>query len=325
MRKAKLVSVIAPAYNEEEILPHFYQRLTDIFSKLNCPCELVIVDNGSADRSLAILKDLHQKDKRLRYISLSRNFGHQGGLMAGLTHARGDAVICMDADLQHPPELIPAMVRKWEEDFDIVYTVKRESAGFLGLRRLCDRAFYRLMTILSGIDLHGQSDFRLMDRLVVDVVTQQLPERRKFLRGLIQWVGYRQTGLEYEVQKRHAGRSKFNFRQLFNFAVDGIFSFSIVPLRVFTIIGFFISLSSLLYGISLIVLKLYAAMSGGAGSYLPPGWATLASVMLFFGGVQLIGIGLLGEYLGRVYDEVKARPVFLVRESSAGMATGQER
>ncbi len=313
-RTLELISIVTPAYNEEKNLFCLYEKICVAMKTIGKNFELVVVENGSSDSSIKILRELRRKDGRVHYLSLTRNFGHQGALLAGLEHARGDVVISMDADLQHPPELIPDMVKLWEKGYDVVYTNKHDRKSQFVLRRIVNRFFYSIMRRLSGIELHGQSDFRLLDRKVVNVLCS-LPERNKFLRGLTSWIGFRQTGIEYELALRHAGKSKFRLIHLIELAIDGIFSFSIIPLRIFTVVGLLISSGSFLYGVYLLLQKLYIIVAGGNGQ-IPPGWVTLVFVMLFFGGIQLIGIGLLGEYLGRVYDEVKRRPLYIIREDS---------
>ena len=311
----ELVSIVAPAYNEEESVGLLYERVRAVMEEQGKDFELIVVENGSVDRTLEILKELHAQDARINYLSLSRNFGHQGGLVAGLDHSRGDVVISMDADLQHPPELIPQMLGLWSEGYDIVYTTKREVASQSLARRHFNRIFYASVSRLSGLELSGgQSDFRLMDRKTVDAL-KSMPERNKFLRGLTRWIGFRQVGIDYDVPPRSAGRSKFRFAHLIRFALDGILSFSILPLRLFTLLGAVISLLAFVYGLYILIQGMYAFMTGYHGR-TPPGWATVGAAIFFFGGVQLLGIGLLGEYLGRVYDEVKERPAFLVQEHS---------
>lgn len=314
-RALKLVSIIAPAYNEEANLPLLYKRICAVMEKVNKNFEIIVIENGSADTSLDILKELHGKDGRLNFLSLTRNFGHQGALLAGLDHSKGDVVISMDADLQHPPELIPEMLERWKDGYDVVYTLRRQNKAQSFLRKAFGSFFYILMNKLSGIELHGQSDFRLMDRKAVDIICK-LQERNKFLRGLNSWIGFRQIGLKYDLGLRKAGKSKFRFIHLVELAIDGVFSFSIIPLRIFTLCGLAISFVSFIYGIYLSVLKIYMCIGGYYNNWSPPGWVTLVFVMLFFGGIQLLGIGLLGEYIGRVYDEVKRRPSYIIREDS---------
>ncbi|MDP8213031.1 MAG: glycosyltransferase family 2 protein [Candidatus Zapsychrus exili] len=314
IRKPKSISVIAPAYNEELLLSLFCEKTCSVLELIGIDYEVLILENGSTDNSLEILKSLRAKNPRIQYLSFSRNFGHQGAILAGLQNCRGDVVISMDADLQHPPEMIPDMLSEWGRGFDIVYTTKRNKANISFVRRFADKAFYRLMNWITGIELKGHSDFRLLDRKVVNVISS-LPERNKFLRGLVCWVGFSQVGLPYDVIARSAGKSKFSLKQLFRLTIDGIFSFSIVPLRFFTLVGLLVSMFSFCYGFYYIVLKV-AVSTGWSQSILPSGWTSLIFGMAFLGGIQLLGIGLLGEYLGRVYDEVKKRPNYIIQESS---------
>ena len=308
-----LVSLTFPVFNEEANLRPLYQRVCDAMRVAGVGYELVFVDNGSTDGSLAIIKDLAAADSKVRYVSLSRNFGHQGGLLAGMNFSQGDAVITMDADLQQPPELLPQMIERWQAGNQIVYTTKKNYRMSTGHTVLV-RSFYRLVSRLSGLQLNfGQSDFRLLDRAVVDLVLR-MPEYRKFLRGIVQWVGFRQDGIEYEVASRHSGESKFNLVTLFSFAIDGILSFSLIPLRAALLTGFVVAILCLLYGTYTICIGILNAF--GAGYSLPPGWATLTAAALFLSSVQLIAIGVLGEYVGRIFEQTKGRPPFIVRESS---------
>lgn len=313
---SRLISIVSPVYNEEENLLRFYEQVRSVMEALGQNFELIIVDDGSVDRSLEILKALHLKDDRVNYLSLSRNFGHQAALIAGLEHSRGDAVISLDADLQHPPELISEMLKLWDEGYEVVYTTKREEDRTLSFfQRLLNRRFYAVMSRISGLELSsGQADFRLMERRAVDALCR-IPERNKFLRGLVSWIGFRQIGIAYDVPPRLTGKSKFRFAHRFKFALDGIFSFSIIPLRMFTLFGALVSLLAFLYGLAIVGIGAYAFMTGYHWR-IAPGWTTIVAGVFFFSGVQLIGIGLLGEYLGRVYDETKERPVYLVREHS---------
>lgn len=274
---------------------------------------MLFVDNGSNDGSLRIIKSLSSQDPHVRYISLSRNFGHQGALFAGLSYSDGDAVIMMDADLQHPPKLIPDMVRLWQEGYEVVYTKKR-GHQLSGLRLRQIQLFYWLLSKLSGMKLSfGQSDFRLLDRKIVDVLVA-IPECRKFLRGLVDWVGFRQVGLEYDVGQRHAGQSKFSYRSLLSFALDGILAFSFVPLRWSLALGMVVACASVTYGTFVAVLGAMRLM--GADVAVPPGWADLTASILFLASIQLIAVGLLSEYVGRIYEQSKGRPAFIVREAS---------
>ena len=308
-----LVSVAFPVFNEAENLEMLHAEVTRALETTGLAFELIFVDNGSTDASLSIIKRLSETDPRVEFVSLSRNFGHQGALLAGISHAQGEAVITMDADLQHPSALLPEMVRLWQEGFEVVFTRKRRYPVH-GMRLRQVKLFYWLMSKWSGLHLSfGQSDFRLLDRKVFEVFLR-MPEARKFLRGLVEWVGFRQTGLEYDPLPRHAGESKFPFRALVSFAVDGIISFSLLPLRWSLGLGFIVASMSFVYGIAMVVMGLlnYAGMSVP----LPPGWATLVVSILFLSGIQLIAIGMLGEYVGRIFEQTKGRPEFIVRAAS---------
>lgn len=307
------VSVVFPVYNEEGNLHELYKAVQNALAKIDCSHELVFVDNGSQDSSLTILKTLAEQDDCIRYVSLSRNFGYQGGIFAGLSYAKGQAVITMDADLQHPPELLPEMIRLWQQGFEVVFTKKR-NYHLTGWRYYQVRIFYWFISKISGLSLSfGQSDFRLMDRKVVDTILG-IQEYRKFLRGIVDWVGFRQAGLEYDVVERFAGESKFSFRSLLSLALDGILAFSSLPLRWILFVG--VTLATLSFFYTMFALVLGTLNFFGFWSVAPPGWATLAVAITFLGGTQLIAVGVLGEYIGRIYEQIKGRPVFIVRETS---------
>lgn len=307
-----MISVISPIYNEEENLEELVQRTVLALDSTDEPFELLLVDNGSYDRSLEIIKQLHTTDARICYISLSRNFNHQGGILAGMAYAKGDAVVSMDGDLQHPPELIPEMIRLWKEGHEVVFTKKRANSEW-GVRTICTKLFYKLISHLADLHLsYGQSDFRLLDRKVVDTLLH-IPERDKFIRGLVEWVGFRQIGIEYDVPPRKRGKSKFSMMQYLSFAVDGLFSFSKVPLRYFLWIGIFVAMICLSFG-CIYAYEAVCNMLGWGNYVLPSGWATLTVSIFFLGAVQLIGIGILGEYVGRIFYQIKQRPEFIVKE-----------
>ena len=307
-----IISVISPIYNEEENLEELVQRTVLALETTGETFELLLVDNGSYDHSLEIIKQLHSTDPRVCYISLSRNFNHQGGMLAGMTYAKGDAVISMDGDLQHPPELIPEMVRLWKKGHEVVFTKKRAISEW-GVRTICTKLFYKLISYLTNLHLsYGQSDFRLLDRKVVDTLLQ-IPERDKFIRGLVEWIGFSQIGIEYDVPPRKRGKSKFSMMHYFSFAIDGLFSFSEIPLRHFLWLGLLVTVICLFLG----VIYAYLAVCNmlGWGNYvLPSGWATLTVSIFFLGAVQLIGIGILGEYIGRIFFQMKQRPEFILKE-----------
>lgn len=315
--RPQLISVVVPALNEAEGLPRLVEELEAVLPPLAEDYEILVVDDGSADSTLEVLATLNRRNPRVRYLSLSRNFGHQAAILAGLANARGEIVVSMDADLQHPPEMLPEMVDLWRNGNDVVYTVKKASSGNQSrMRRLLMRVGYAILRRVSGMDLQfGQSDFRLLDRAVLDALIG-MPEREKFLRGLVDWIGFRQIGVEYEVRPRFAGVEKYTFRQLLRLVTTGVFSFSILPLRLFTFVGVTIACLAFLYGLFAVVAGAYALIVGDV-SVSPPGWASVAAAITFLGGVQLIGIGLLGEYLGRVYDQTKGRPAFVIRQASS--------
>ena len=314
--RPRLISVVTPAFNEADGLPQLVKELDDVLTPLADDYEIVVVDDGSQDGTLEVLAELNARNARVRYLSFSRNFGHQAAILAGLENARGDVVISMDADLQHPPELLPEMVDLWRDEYDVVYTTKRPSSVTLSLgRRLLMKVGYSILRRVSGMNLQfGQSDFRLLDRAVVDALVD-IPEREKFLRGLVDWIGFRQIGVEYDVRPRFAGVEKYTFRQLLRLVTTGVFSFSILPLRIFTVVGVTIACLAFMYGVVAVGAGAYALITGDV-AVSPPGWASVAAAITFLGGVQLVGIGLLGEYLGRVYDQTKGRPAFVVRQTS---------
>lgn len=311
----RMISVVAPAFNEEDNLRALFDRVKKALDGANTPFELLIIENGSYDGSLALLEQIHTEDPRINYVRLSRNFGHQGALTAGLSFARGDVVITMDADLQHPPEVLPTMVEKWRDGYDVIVASAAENRTQSFARRLINRMYYSGIAAMSGLDLQGGlSDFRLMDRVAVDAMNR-LPERARYLRGLARWIGFKQTSITYDIAERHRGKSKFSFGQVFRFGIDGILAFSILPLRLFLLLGFTVASSALSYAVYLVVSKTLSQY-WDVGINPVSGFTTLAAGVFFLGGVILMGIGLLGEYIGRIYDETKARPTFIVWESS---------
>ncbi len=310
-----LVSVAFPVYDEEDGLDALYAQVRAALTSAGVDYEMVFVDNGSTDRSLEVIRRLHDMDPKVRWVSLSRNFGHQGGLFAGLAHARGDAVITMDADLQHPPSLIPEMVARWREGYEVVYTTKR-AVRVSPLKKAFAVAFYALMSRISGLRFDfGQSDFRLLDRRALEAVLS-MPEYHKFLRGQVSWIGFKQTGLPYDVADRARGRSKFSYGDLFSLAFDGVFGFSRQPLQVIAVTGLGLSVAAMLYLVYVVVLWLLQRSGVLPGTALPPGWASILAVALLLGSAQLTAIGVVGEYVGRVFDQTKGRPVYIVRETS---------
>jgi len=302
------LSIIVPVYDEEEVLPVFYERLTATLQTLPCAAEIVFVNDGSRDGTQLLLDSLAAETDRVKVVRLTRNFGHQAALAAGLDHCSGDAVVLIDADLQDPPELIPRFYEKWREGYQVVFGRRRRlQEGFV--KRTVYHLFYRVLHFLADIEIPLDSgDFSLLDREVVAQL-RALPERTRFLRGLRSWIGLRQTGIEYERPIRHSGRSKYSLARLFKLGFDGILSFSTVPLKLALFLGLLVSLAGFL-AIGLIA---YLRITR---SYELPGWASLMVIVLFLGGIQLTTIGIVGEYIARIYEEVKFRPLYLVAERS---------
>lgn len=309
-----ILSVIAPVYNEEPVLPELHRRVQAVMDGLGEPWELILVNDGSRDRSAEIIAELHAQDPRVKGISFSRNFGFQVAVTAGLDHAQGEAIILTDADLQDPPEVIPDMVAQWRAGYDVVYGVRTEREGETWFKKLTAKIFYRLIDRITGINIPlDTGDFRLMDRRVVDAI-RRMPERNRFLRGMVPWVGFKQIGVPYRRKARYAGASKFGgVRQMLPFALNAITSFSYVPLQLATYLGFFIAGFSALAILTVIGIRLFTPHAELVGQ------ATTLVIVLFLGGVQLISLGIIGEYLGRIYDEVKGRPLYLV-DQTWGMA-----
>lgn len=301
------ISVVAPVYNEEEVLPELYKRVRAVMEETGESWELVLVNDGSHDHSAEIIAGLHEADPRVTGVSFSRNFGFQIAVTAGLDHAQGDAIILTDADLQDPPEVYPAMIAKWREGYDVVYGIRASREGETWFKLFTAKLFYRMIYRITSVDIPlDTGDFRLIDRRVVEAI-RHMPERNRFLRGMIPWVGYRQTGIEYQRVARFAGESKFSsVRQMLPFAVDAVTSFSYFPLQIATYLGFIIAVISGLAILSVVLLRLFGPDTPLLGQ------ATTLVAVLFLGGVQLISLGIIGEYLGRIYDEVKGRPLYLV-------------
>ncbi|HWM26674.1 MAG TPA: glycosyltransferase family 2 protein [Chthoniobacterales bacterium] len=301
-------SFIIPVFNEEETLGEIYRRVAGVMDGLDGPGEIILVDDGSRDRSLEMMRDLRQRDPRVCYVSLARNFGHQVAVTAGLLFARGNAVAVLDADLQDPPELVPAMIEKWREGFQVIYAKRTARRRESATKKLFAYLFYRVLRLLTDVDIPADTgDFCLMDRKVVDVLNS-LPERGRYLRGLRAWIGFRQTAVPFEREPRFAGEVKYTFRKSFSLAVNGIVSFSRVPLRLATYLGLLVA------GFALIMMLLvfYWRIFRPAAPLI--GYTIITSAIFFLGAVQLLCLGILGEYLGRVYEEVKGRPIFTLKE-----------
>lgn len=304
------ISILVPAYNEEATLAELHRRISAVMEAVGEPWELILVNDGSGDKTGEVIADLHERDGRVKGISFSRNFGFQIAVSAGLDRAQGQAVILSDADLQDPPEVFPEMIAKWREGYDVVYGVRASREGETWFKKVTAKAFYRLIYRITDIDIPlDTGDFRLMDRRVVQAI-RQMPERNRFLRGMVPWVGYRQTGVTYERQARFAGESKFDsVRKMLPFALDAITSFSYLPLQMATYLGFVMA------GISGLMILLVIGLRLFGPSEPLLGQASTLVAVLFLGGVQLISLGIIGEYLGRIYDEVKGRPLYLVDET----------
>lgn len=301
-------SVVAPVFNEETLLPEFYKRTVQALEPLGEPFEIVLVNDGSRDRSLELMHQLHAQDARVKVINFSRNFGHQLAITAGTDYARGHAVIIIDSDLQDPPEVIPELIAQWRNGYQIVYAVRAEREGETWFKRVTASLFYRLIKRITNVNIPVDTgDFRLMDRRVVNALTQ-VREYNRFVRGLSAWVGFNQTGVPYKRAARAAGETKYPFRKMLRFALDGITSFSYLPLQLATYVGFTIAGISVIGIILAIVLRL-------SGNLAFEGQASTLVSVLFLGGVQLIFLGIIGEYLGRIYDEVKRRPLYIVDET----------
>lgn len=312
----KKLSVIVPCYNEEAVLPKLFERMSAVAETWEMDYEIVCVDDGSRDRTWEMLKAQNVKDARWRGISFARNFGHQVAVSAGMYHATGDAVVIIDADLQDPPEQISRLLGKWREGFQVAYAVrtKRDDAA---LKQLFAWVFYRLLSRAVPFNVPADAgDFCLLDRRVVDVM-KSLPERNRYLRGLRAWSGFRQTGIEFERHARAAGEPQYTFKKSFRLAMDGIFSFSTMPLRLATYLGLAVSMCAFLGVVFTFCEKVFAEEFAKFGLVPGPhGIPTLVISILFLGGVQLICLGILGEYLGRIYDEVKGRPHWIVQDSA---------
>jgi polyisoprenyl-phosphate glycosyltransferase len=308
-----MISVVVPAFNEGAGIAQLHSRITAAASAWAEDYELIIVDDGSLDDTLAICKNLALTDSRLKILSLSRNFGHQAALSAGLAYTAGDWVAVLDADLQDPPEQLKRFIDRCEEGFDVVYAIriKRKEGIF---QRAAYFAYYRLLRKLASIEIPlDAGDFCVMSRRVVDQLNS-LPERRRYLRGLRAWIGYRQTGLEYEREARAFGEAKYTFSKLVRLALDGVFNFSYKPLQTLMLAGIFIALGTFLLALFIFVQYVGNITVFGYNPHQARGWTSLILAVLFFAGVQLIGMGVLGEYVGRLFDEVKGRPIFLVKE-----------
>lgn len=301
-----IYSIVAPVFNEAETLPHFYERVIKVMEGLGEPFEIVLINDGSRDKTYSILQEIHAKDARVRVIDFSRNFGHQIAISAGLDYAQGDAVIVLDSDLQDPPEVVPDLIARWRDGAEVVYAQRAKRKGETFFKLATAAAFYRLIQRITAVNIPSDTgDFRLLDRQVVDTLIK-MREHHRFMRGLSAWVGFRQDAVQYERHERFAGTTKYPLNKMIRFSLDAITSFSHVPLQIATSLGFGLALISLIGILIAIILRLFTDAIVGQ--------ATTLIMVLFMGGIQLIFLGIIGEYLGRIYDEVRARPLYIVRK-----------
>lgn len=301
------LSIVAPVYNEELCLREFYQRLTAVLAKLPLDREILFVNDGSSDGSLAILKELRRADSCVKVLDLSRNFGHQIAIKAGIDHAFGDAVVVMDADLQDPPEVIPEFLKKWDEGYDVVYAVRARRAGESLFKKWTAALYYRIIKKISHIDIPlDAGDFRLIGRPAADAL-RSIREKSPYLRGLASWIGFRQTGISIRRDERYAGETKYSLKKMLKLAWNGITHFSHLPLQLSTYIGVAVSILCALWILQALYVSLVLKIA-------VPGWTSLMVAVLFLGGVQLITLGILGSYVWKNYDETRARPLYVLRE-----------
>jgi polyisoprenyl-phosphate glycosyltransferase len=305
---AILYSVVIPVYNEAEVLPALYDRLTRVLEGLVEPYEIIFVNDGSQDGSPLLLRDFQARDEHVKFLSFSRNFGHQIAITAGLDYSSGQAAVVMDADLQDPPEVIPRLIEQWRKGYDVVFAVRAKRQGDGLFKRATAAIFYRLFRRLTATEIPPDAgDFRLMSRRAVEAL-QSIRERNRFIRGLAGWIGFRQTSVTFVRDMRQAGETKYPLKKMLRFALNGLMSFSIVPLQLASYLGFLISSIGFFYIVYAIGLKLFT-------DRVVLGWTSVMVAVLFLGGVQLISLGIIGEYIGRVYEEVKQRPLYVVDEA----------
>ncbi len=308
MREKILCSVVIPVYNEELVILETYKRLKSVMDSLKETYELIFVNDGSRDKSASILEEICEGDQNVKLVDFSRNFGHQMASTAGMDYSSGETIVLIDADLQDPPEIIPRMLEKWREGFDVVYGVRLKRKGETFFKKFTSKAFYRLLNSMTEVEIPlDTGDFRLVGRKVCDAL-KTTNERSRYLRGLISWMGFRQIGLEYERDKRFAGKTKYPLKKMFKFAFDGISSFSYKPLKLATYFGSFVSILSFIYLLVVIYKGLFTNST-------VTGWASTLAVSLFFNGIVLIILGIMGEYIGRIFDEVKGRPLYIIRDT----------
>jgi polyisoprenyl-phosphate glycosyltransferase len=309
------ISVIVPCYNEEAVLPQLFERLNAVAATWNADYEIICVDDGSRDRTWELLKAQNLSDSRWRGLAFARNFGHQVAVSAGLFHAAGDVAVVIDADLQDPPEEINRLLARWRDGFEVVFATRKHRKDPL-LKRMLAWGFYRVLQKLSSLPMaRDAGDFCLLDRRVVNVLNA-LPERSRYLRGLRTWCGFRQTSVEFDRAERAAGEPQYTFKKSFKLAMDGLFSFSATPLRLATYLGLWVSAFAFFGVVFTLTQKIFATQFAKIGLAPGAGFPTIVISVLFLGGVQLICLGILGEYIGRIYEEVKGRPLWILRDSA---------
>lgn len=309
-------SIVVPVYNEELVVEESYKRLKQVMDSTNEPYELIFVNDGSRDKTAELVSGLCDRDKNVRLINFSRNFGHQTAITAGMDNSSGQAVVVIDADLQDPPEVILDMIAKWKEGYDVVYGQRLKRKGETFFKKVTAKLFYRLLSSMTSVDIPVDTgDFRLIDRKVCDVMSS-LTEKNRYVRGLVSWVGFKQTAVTYVRDERFAGETKYPLKKMLKFAMDGITTFSYKPLKISTYVGFLVSILSFIYLIVVLCLKLFTDTTVS-------GWASTLAVSLIFNGVILMMLGIIGEYIGRIYDETKNRPLYIIREKK-GFEHGDE-
>ncbi|CAN5768355.1 glycosyltransferase family 2 protein [soil metagenome] len=313
-----MFSFIVPVYNEEATIVAMFKRLISIVNQLDGPSEFIIVDDGSKDSSIFLIRELNQQDERVSYLSLARNFGHQIAVTAGLHHARGQVIFILDADLQDPPELIPAMIKKWNQGFEVVFAQRTCRHKENWFKRFTAYAFYRILRYFANVDIPADTgDFCLMDRKIVNILNS-MPERNRYVRGLRSWVGFNQTSISYERDPRFAGDVKYTLKKSFKLAIDGLLSFSSVPLRISTYIGLISALAAIIMAILVLYWRIFQPNSPVIG------FSAIQIVTFFLGAVQLVSLGIMGEYIGRIYEEVKGRPLYTLSEVGGFIKKGMD-
>ena len=315
--KKKLVTILVPAYNEEEVLHMLYERLKQLMdNNEKYDFEILFVNDGSKDKSLQIMQELREKDKRVCYLNLSRNFGKEIGMIAGLDYAKGDAVVIIDADLQDPPELIPEMLKYWEEGYDDIYAKRKSREGETWLKKITSKMYYKVLQAFTRIEIQKDTgDFRLLDRRCVEAL-KSMRETQRYTKGLFSWIGYNKKEILYDRDPRAAGKTKWNYGKLINLSIDGITSFTTSPLRWAAIIGLLISIVGFIYMIYIIIKTIATGID-------VPGYASTMVVILFLGGIQLIFLGVIGEYLGRAFNETKHRPLYFIERYNETRETNE--